>query len=111
MSGQNFYRLKTVDKDGKYSYGYIVSVNASKGSFVKIFPNPASTKLYIQHTEAGVNAQLRIIGLDGRLMHQARVPESAVQSILNVSALPSGIYHIVYEDGNGERMVSKFIRQ
>ena len=47
MSGQNFYRLKTVDKDGKYSYGYIVSVNASKVLLSKFSPTrPALNSTY-----------------------------------------------------------------
>ena len=44
LTGVNFYRLKTVDIDGKYAYSFIVSINNRAGSFVRVFPNPASDR-------------------------------------------------------------------
>lgn len=111
LPGQNFYRLKTIDFDTKYAYSYIVSVNGNKGSFVKIFPNPASDRLYIQHTDATSNASIRIINLEGKMMQNVRIAENTVQTVLNIQSIPAGIYHVVYDYGNGEQKVSKFVKQ
>jgi hypothetical protein len=47
INGKNFYRIKTVDLDGKISYSIILRVNLDQsGKGILIYPNPA-TKGYI----------------------------------------------------------------
>jgi hypothetical protein len=111
LSGVNFYRLKTVDLDGKYAYSFIISINNRAGSFVKVFPNPASDRVYVQHTQAGSGAQIKVINMDGRLMQSTRIAENTAQTILDIQKLPAGIYNLIYDYGNGEQMVSKFVKQ
>lgn len=38
---ENYYRLKMVDKDGKFSYSSIVKVEIKKDLFIQVYPNPA----------------------------------------------------------------------
>jgi hypothetical protein len=110
-SGVNFYRLKTVDIDGKYAYSFIVSINNRAGSFVKVFPNPASDRVYVQHTQASSGAQIKVISMEGRLMQNTRIAENTTQTILDIQKLPAGIYNLIYDYGNGEQMVSKFVKK
>jgi hypothetical protein len=111
LPGRNFYRLKTVDNDGTYKYSFIVSVNGTSETSVKVFPNPVKNNLFVQHADAGAQARLRIFGMDGRLVQFIRVPENAVQTNINVTSLKPGIYNLIYDDVSGQRQVSKFIKQ
>jgi hypothetical protein len=111
LSGVNFYRLKTVDIDGKYAYSFIVSINNRAGSFVKVFPNPASDRVYVQHTQAASGAQIKVISMEGRLMQSTRIAENTAQTILDIQKLPAGLYNLIYDYGNGEQMVSKFVKK
>ena len=112
LSGQNFYRLKTVDLDATFKFSSIIRVNGlNTGAFVKVFPNPASDRLYVQHTDAATKAQLRVIGIDGRVVQSIRIAENTAQTILDISSIAPGVYHVIYDWGNGERMTQKFIKQ
>jgi hypothetical protein len=112
LPGQNFYRLKTVDLDATFKYSSIVRVSGGTTvASLKLFPNPVLGQLYIQHGDAKAGAQLRVVGLDGRTMQSVRIAENAAQTILDVQRLAPGMYHLVYDNGNGERQSQKFIKQ
>lgn len=46
--GQNFYRIKQVDKDGSASYSKIITVVINRNFNVTVYPNPATDKLFIK---------------------------------------------------------------
>jgi hypothetical protein len=55
--GINYYRLKMNDKDGKYTYSPIRTVNFTKGGlFVSVAPNPASSFTTITFNQPVKNA-------------------------------------------------------
>jgi endoglucanase Acf2 len=47
MYGTNYYRLKIMDIDGKYSYSTIIAINFGDTKEVYLFPNPADNVLYV----------------------------------------------------------------
>ncbi len=47
LTGSNFYRLKQVDKDGKFVYSKVVKINFTKLPGIRISPNPASSYIYL----------------------------------------------------------------
>jgi hypothetical protein len=48
-----FYRLKIQDRDGSIQYSPVVAVNSTCGASIQIFPNPATSKLYIRNAPTG----------------------------------------------------------
>ncbi|MEJ1238484.1 PA14 domain-containing protein [Chryseolinea sp. T2] len=48
--GWNYYRLKQIDYDKAFEYSKIIPVYADSGKKPNIYPNPASSSLYISHT-------------------------------------------------------------
>lgn len=49
LNGINFYRLKMIDKDGRFSYSSILKINfAGEIPFMEIYPNPATSLLNIK---------------------------------------------------------------
>jgi endoglucanase Acf2 len=86
MYGTNYYRLKIMDIDGKYSYSVIVQVNFGDTNEVYLFPNPADDVLYISVSGAE-NYTVSIYDNIG----QEVVMEKG-QKKINISTLANGIY-------------------
>ena len=109
--GNNYYRLKQVDYDGKFSLSKLISINNSpfRNDFKPVvYPNPTNQKLNIQSQT--IIKELSIMNIDGRLILNKVVNKSQV-SELDVSMLNTGVYYIRMIDFYGNLKVTKFIKQ
>jgi SdrD B-like domain/Secretion system C-terminal sorting domain len=95
VAGLNYYRIKSIDKDGQVSYSEIRKVNFGKGGAVIIYPNPA-TKGVINITLTGnmINkaATVSILSMDGKLISQQQIVKTSQTETIDVSTLASGSY-------------------
>lgn len=90
-----FYRLKMVDKDGKFSYSSIVAVRLDKENvFVFVYPNPVTTTLKIQSNS--LYAKIHISDISGKLVMAVNA-----LSELNVANLTTGVYVVQLIDKHG----------
>ena len=87
-AGMNFYRLKMVDKDGKFTYSKIEKVNMVKMNAVKVFPNPATNIVTLQGV--GKYSRVRISSLQGSELMSKSFEGDELK--LNISNLPAGVY-------------------
>jgi hypothetical protein len=72
---------------------------------IKIYPNPASTEIYIDFT--GINEQienLRIVSINGQVLIK-----SGKADLINVSALSEGVYILQIELAGGEQISKKVL--
>jgi hypothetical protein len=107
-SGINEYRLRLVDRDGRYTYSEVKAVTL--GAFdAKIFPNPASDYAYVSLSSAAVGTQsVRLFSQSGQLLIEKKVDNAAGTIVsLPVSNYPQGNYLIIVTGANGSRQVSK----
>jgi len=88
--GINYYRLKQVDLDGKYTYSKTISANFGKEE-LSFYPNPATE---ILHFTEKVES-LVIYDLMGREM----LNEQQVGKDLDISQLPTGTYIMDINNG------------
>jgi hypothetical protein len=110
LSSTAYYRIKTVDNDGRFTYSGIVSINGKASLNLSVFPNPATNNLVMSHPQAGNNAYVQIISLNGKdILRQALQPGS-VQTSLDVSTFSKGNYIVVYVNDNA-RQSAKFVKQ
>jgi len=107
LTGNNYFRLKQVDKDGKFVYTptRMVMFNIAMPASIRIFPNPASSYIVIDRPTAVTNEKIVINMMDmkGNMVKQWKMPTSMnVQSRLSVQGLPKGTYiiHIIGEKSN-----------
>lgn len=104
VAGKNWYRLKMVDKDGKYTYSYIVSVSNKLENSISINPNPVGNVLNLNVSNVNTsNAIIQITGMNGKLLMQAnRVISNGFNSFpFDVSGFAKGIYIIkIIQDNN-----------
>lgn len=106
INGTNYYRLKMVDKDGKFTYSKIVAIkmDVNKNAF-KIYPNPANEILYVQISGDNDFATLQVFDVGGRKLKEAKVVlNSSTPYSLNIKDLPKGIYNLVLKS----KTVNKF---
>ena len=92
-----YYRLRIVDKDGKFTYGKVVPVNLGQPENVlSVYPNPIDgyTTLSLYATKPG-NGMLRLVDNSGRqIMTKSFTVSNGNNSILidQLGYLPKGIY-------------------
>ena len=118
FSGNNYYRLKQLDFDGKSTLSNVVLIKgAGTNSIVlsSVYPNPARNQLNVI-LSAPTNDRVSLVVTDvaGKVvMQQATQLQSGDNYLkLNVSGLLSGTYMIKAVCNNGcQTAVSKFVKQ
>ncbi|MEP6466445.1 MAG: DUF4331 family protein, partial [Parafilimonas sp.] len=103
LSKTNFYRIKEIDKDGKYIYSAVKYVKFD-ASVISISPNPAST--YIKINSSVENLQINIFDIAGRKVISQILNSSSAQ--INIASLPKGVYTVIAYN-NGTKVDSKKI--
>ncbi|MEI6184700.1 MAG: GEVED domain-containing protein, partial [Bacteroidota bacterium] len=117
-AGNNYYRLKQIDINGKESISEIVMIKGEKINkieFTEIYPNPAKDKLSLILTSPGTqNLNIVLTDVSGRIIKEEKLlaNEGNNQLSINVSSLQSGTYIIKAYCNNGcETAIQKFIKQ
>jgi hypothetical protein len=99
-TGTNYYRLKIVDVDGKYTYSAVVPVEFTGNiSRLSIYPNPATTYVIVEHNVAYQDAQLELVDMSGRKVKTIIVPKGDTQTKLDVTRIARGTYKVVWHGG------------
>ena len=76
LSGIYYYRLKTVDLDGRFEYSKTVSIDFATALTIQAYPNPLKEELRIDvglDKNAG-DIDVEIFDVVGRLTYQNRIP-------------------------------------
>jgi uncharacterized repeat protein (TIGR01451 family) len=98
-TGHNYYRLKMIDEDGRYSYSTIVVINTKKSALITsaIYPNPSPNGIISVNINGKINGFCRIdvLDLNGRQVLGQVVGFMAAESYsttLNLGRLLKGMY-------------------
>lgn len=97
LPGINYYRLKVIDNDGKFSYSAVKSVNNYPGIGVSIYPNPVPGKLQVQmESDQQMNLQLRVFNSIGQtlLTTSLSIPAGKTIKAWDISNLEKGNYFL-----------------
>ncbi len=104
-----YYRLKMIEKDGKYTYSKIVSsgslVNANK---FKIYPNPVKNDLTLLLSEPTGNVDASIVSLTGRELIRVALQNGLMKKTIDVTHLAKGEYLLVIRGKQGVVNTLKF---
>lgn len=114
QTGRNYYRLLQQDRDGKQTYSVVRYVDfGNDGSFI-CYPNPASDQLQIEHQAAAEAAvTFRLVDVTGRqvLQQQATWRKGPNKTMLRLSGLPQGMYHLLIADEKGILFQTRIARK
>ncbi len=113
--GNNYYRLKQVDKDGNFWYSSIVLIKLTgdKKPVIIIYPNPVASSVNIslsQHIHK--DWLINLYSVSGQMILRKEVPGTQNQTVLNIASVPAGIYQVVISEQDGTILhTGKLIRQ
>ncbi|HRI22750.1 MAG TPA: T9SS type A sorting domain-containing protein, partial [Panacibacter sp.] len=108
IAGSNYYRLKQVDKDGKYSYSKTVSINYLKPGSIQLYPNPAKDKLTAKGLNAANASTIVVLDIQGKQL--LKFSAKAATYSFSIGSLAPGTYMVRVKDNNGTA-VEKFVKQ
>jgi hypothetical protein len=117
--GNNYYRLKMIDKDGKYKYSDIIIIKVNELSqttdgIVSIYPNPTKGELNIVY-QAGVEQKVNLHvfnTLGQHMLSEGYNMHSGMNTItIKVTDFAKGMYILDMQNiTSGEKFQSKFIK-
>ncbi|MBS1653626.1 MAG: T9SS type A sorting domain-containing protein [Bacteroidetes bacterium] len=119
VNGTGFYRIKSVDLDGKAAYSVIVKVytgKATAGSSMYVYPNPvkASAGVSVQFNELSKgNYQVQLFDASGKQVYRQSMSHSGgaiTQSIVLPSSVKPGLY-VIQVAGEGLKFNKSIIVQ
>ena len=88
--GNNYYRLKVLDNDGKLTYSNIASVNISNGKTVTlVYPVPAKDILYV---ETNNNTSFSLLNQWGQILFTTNINH---KGSINISGMAAGLYYLI----------------
>lgn len=108
----NYYRLKTIDYDGSvdYSKELVAAPLSIVMSEIHLFPNPVNSYVEVNFPVETGKGYVKVLAVDGRIMKQETVSKTQKSLRLDLSSLAKSLYILVYEDGNGKRYTSRFVK-
>ena len=117
LSGNNYYRLKQIDKDGKNSLSQVVLIKGLKAtqlSITSVYPNPVKDVLnMIIGTPVSEQVNIVVMDIAGKVLFSksTRLLAGDNSQQLDVSKLASGTYAIKLICANGcETATWKFVK-
>jgi len=114
LLGINYYRLKMVDKDGRYSYSIIRAVKNSASDFsAMLYPNPVGNASSIQvNSDKAQHVTVEVIGVNGKVFSttQLSVDKGITTQKINTTRLAPGTYMLRFKTNDGVTTV-KFVKQ
>jgi len=64
------YRIKQIDKDGKYTYSAVISVNRKQHMYLSVSPNPVKESSNISFASTKEQqAVIELVDMNGKLIH------------------------------------------
>jgi hypothetical protein len=96
LAGSSYYRLKTVDRDGKLDYSPISVLNFGSNYNILLYPNPAQSEVTVTGVETGM--QIDLLNTEGYRIGSYPVNNSSFT--IPLETIASGLYilHIRSKD-------------
>lgn len=111
-SGTIFYRIKSVDLDGRYKYSGIIKLsgNNSFSNKLRIYPTPATNEITIQHGRINPGSKMSVVSADGKVMKIVYLKGGASHTQINIKDLLPGMYFLRLEDEKTGIQSAKFVK-
>ncbi len=110
-AGNVYYRLKMVDKDGKFSYSKVVMIAPVVAPGISIYPNPVRNGKLVLRIEGNNNSKISISIQDvaGRIYKVQSVQHVPGNVEVDVSGVAAGMYFVKTEISGVIRTYPLFI--
>ena len=98
FSGTAYYRLKTIDDDGKTKWSNVVKLDGKATTTLSVYPNPVVNIIAIMHGAAADGAVIELFSANGELMKRLPVAKGASKTGVSTTGLAAGTYVLRYTD-------------
>jgi choice-of-anchor B domain-containing protein len=95
--GTNYYRLKTVDLDGRFSLSKVIAVEFSNTKpSVFLYPNPSKNRLFLSNNSYTDNQTVLIMDIVGKVVMQSTIGQG--RTGFDISSLSNGAFFLKVDD-------------
>ncbi len=98
----NYYRLKSVDADGKNLYSKIIAIAVPNDNASILYPNPVRDKLILKLPHAYSQTLISIVDLTGRFIKHIRCKQGLTDIVINTADLPAGTYSLIIHSATSQ---------
>ncbi len=115
--GNNYYRLKIIDNDGKFTYSNVINIPISSAvinDFVRVYPNPTGGMLNVEIQAVDTyDSKVFVYDVLGKKAFEKVETMSKGMNLLqfDFSTLAKGPYIIQFMDNNGKLHTTKFVKE
>ena len=106
-TGIYYYRIRSIDRDGKTAYSAIKSVKYQHSDDLVAAPNPFLNAITISNLHNVKRVEL--VDLSGRV-HLTRIPNNQTTMHIDAAALPAGMYQLRAVKTDGSYTVVKLVK-
>lgn len=96
-TGNNYYRIKQVDRTGKFVYTKISVISISRSGYIRaVYPNPVKSGnlVTIDFSKPVKSYQYRVTDMQGRIIAQGQSVAQNQKSQFSIPTLTTGIYSL-----------------
>jgi hypothetical protein len=108
LNGQQYYRIKQFDFDGKYSYSNVEKIMKTPTTEISFYPNPCMTTLNILLSDNTQTTTIEIYSMEGKKIMSKKTDDLSHQ--LDIHSLTNGTY-MLRVFNNEKIMATTFIKQ
>lgn len=105
----SYYRLKQLDRDGKFDYSIIRSINNNSELKLSLYPNPSNETVNLVHPMADTNSVIDIFDSTGKLILSSTAAMGTSNTNINISHIAANVYFLQFKKG-GNKSILKFIK-
>lgn len=109
LNGVAYYRLQTVDRDGKIAYSDVKVIHASLVKGISFFPNPAVDYVNVALTGAASDITVKLINQSGQVLQERKGTAGAGTVSLNVQQYARGMYILKVTAADGTEQTGKLM--
>jgi hypothetical protein len=109
----NYYRLKMIDKDGKYIYSAVRSINNTNSFDITLYPNPVKNDLTLNfNSEKIMEMQIQIVSAEGKIVlsKKLQITQGESKQTINTVSLNAGNYFVKSATADGQ-VALRFVKQ
>ena len=107
-TGTSWYRLKSVDLDGHFTWSNVAHVELGGPTTISLYPNPASGSVTLSVPSAIADRHPVVSIYDGAGRRLRTFIISGTIQPFDVSGLPAGLYHLSFVDNQNTHTILFF---